>query len=220
MSRNLGAGAADLSTAAYGLYYQWGRKDPFPGVDNPGGGDNTITLIDTSLEVGKVTYSIQHPATFLMVPDGTNDDDWLWGARDNTLWGQGEDKSVYDPCPSGWRVPQFTTLNNEGSPWYGFTAGNGPWSESDGKGRDWSTATYNDGEEKNLFDPQNFAVYPASGYRNSASGALGGSGSGGYAWSSAVTGADGYRLSFSSAGVNPLSNNARAYGFPVRCVSE
>jgi hypothetical protein len=62
------------------------------------------------------------------------------------------------------------------------------------------------------------AWYPAAGLRNSASGAFGYTGSYGIYWSSAVTSANGYNLTFHSTHVNPTSNNHRAYGFPVRCV--
>jgi uncharacterized protein (TIGR02145 family) len=210
MSRNLGALADDLSTAAYGLYYQWGRKDPFPGVDNPGGVDGAITLTDTSSEVGTVTYSIQHPATFIFASASPND--WHHGSRNDALWGQGDDKSVYDPCPSGWRVPQFTTLDEAGSPWKGFTKDNGAW-VSDGGGRDWSNAD-------DLLSPQQYGSYPAAGYRSPTSGAFDNTGSYGFAWSSAVTSAFGYNLYFNSTGVYPSNIYNRAFGFSVRCVSE
>jgi uncharacterized protein (TIGR02145 family) len=214
MSRNLGAGAADLSTAAYGLYYQWGRKDPFPTTGDPGAeqaGGGAFTAIARTTDIGTVSYSIQHPSEFI-----TFSGDWLVTRQDD-LWGQGADKSVYDPCPSGWRVPGFTDGNN---PWYGFTAANSSWSDSGGKGRDWSNATYNDGEEKNLLDPQSFAVYPASGYRLYSAGTLGATGSDGYVWSSAVSGADGYCLTFGASSVDPMLSGYRAGGRAVRCVSE
>jgi hypothetical protein len=35
----------------------------------------------------------------------------------NALWGHGVVKSVYDPCPSGWRVPSFTDMYTNYSPW-------------------------------------------------------------------------------------------------------
>ena len=47
-----------------------------------------------------------------------------------------------------------------------------------------------------------------------------GVGTNGYAWSSSPTSGStnaGY-LDFNSGNVNPLNNNNRAYGFPVRCV--
>ncbi len=62
---------------------------------------------------------------------------------------------------------------------------------------------------------------PASGYRNNTTGALGGIGDEGTAWSSS-TFADGSnnagRLLFKGSLVNPLNNINRSYGFSVRCV--
>jgi hypothetical protein len=60
--------------------------------------------------------------------------------------------------------------------------------------------------------------YPASGYRHRESGSFTNTGSNGYAWSCAVTGANGCFLDFSSTYVGPTGNSLRAYGFPVRCV--
>ena len=62
---------------------------------------------------------------------------------------------------------------------------------------------------------------PASGYRNRDSGALTSTGDWGGSWSSSPNAADSPNagnLNFNSGNVNPLNNNNRAYGFPVRCV--
>jgi hypothetical protein len=60
--------------------------------------------------------------------------------------------------------------------------------------------------------------YPASGLRNSASGALGNTGSHGYAWHSAGTGSSAYFLRFISSVVSPVHIDSRAFGLSVRCV--
>jgi uncharacterized protein (TIGR02145 family) len=208
MSRNLGAMADDLSEAAYGLYYQWGRKDPFPGVDNPGGVTGAITLINTSSGIGKVSYSIQYPATFIYASSSPYD--WHHGSRNNALWGQGTDKSVYDPCPSGWRVPD---VNDGNSPWKGFANDNGTWIKDGGKGRDWSNAD-------NLLNPKQYGAYPAAGNRDYMLGTYKFPGSNGYLWCCTVAGSNSYNLHYNSKSVDPSNNNARAFGYPVRCVQE
>jgi hypothetical protein len=212
MSRNLGAMAADLSTAAYGLYYQWGRKDPFPGVDNPGGVDNAITKEATDSDKGTIAATIAAPNKFLTAT-ASSSYDWLYAARQDDLWGQGADKSVYDPCPSGWRVPGFTSLDDDGSPWKGFTKDNGAWSDDGGKGWDWSNAD-------NLLSPKQYGAYPAAGLRNVTSGTLGSTGGFGSAWGSAVSGTNGCFHAFNSTVVAPSSYDSRALGYPVRCVRE
>uniref|UniRef100_UPI0027356399 hypothetical protein n=1 Tax=uncultured Alistipes sp. TaxID=538949 RepID=UPI0027356399 len=65
------------------------------------------------------------------------------------------------------------------------------------------------------------AFYPAAGYRDSATGALGAVGTYGYAWSSSsrlAGDSSAGNLNFYSGNVSPLSWGSRAHGFPVRCV--
>ena len=121
MNRNLGAFAnSDESTstdeilASYGLYYQWGRKDPFlrplyydceRNVDelayNSSGSRTYVTVEPTR---GTMQYAISHPWIFMSSTSETNGD-WLNGSNNNTLWGSAGSKSMYDPCPKGWQVP-------------------------------------------------------------------------------------------------------------------
>ena len=120
MTRNLGALAADNSSvenilASYGLYYQWGRKDPFIGPSsynaangasasmyNGGGSRVYLRTAASSAETGTVAYAVQHPLTFITGVSGS-ENDWLWSAHSDDLWSASK-KSAYDPCPYGWRV--------------------------------------------------------------------------------------------------------------------
>ena len=62
-------------------------------------------------------------------------------------------------------------------------------------------------------------LFPASGYRNSGSGALTSSGTKGYYWvASPKSATNGYNLNFNSTAVNASNNNPRAMGMPVRPV--
>jgi hypothetical protein len=121
MDRNLGATENTTNAASYGLYYQWGRKDPFaPGV-SPAFGVDTINAYTNNLEL-----SIQHPDTFYAVPY-TTPYDWIGTGQNNNLWSTSDGKkSPYDPCPFGWRVPVVKD-DDSGSPWYriGSSSGNG-----------------------------------------------------------------------------------------------
>ncbi len=114
MDRNLGATSCGGKThgeyvASYGLLYQWGRKDPFM---SSSGYKNDLMAVSTSnwtavhshTETGTIEYSISHPTTFI----GSNvyNNDWLYSGssmRDETRWG--DRKTIYDPCPLGWKVP-------------------------------------------------------------------------------------------------------------------
>ncbi|WP_294599954.1 hypothetical protein [uncultured Rikenella sp.] len=61
---------------------------------------------------------------------------------------------------------------------------------------------------------------PAPGYRNHADGALAGVGQGGYNWASTVSSTNGMYLSFYVTDLYPSNANHRAYGLPLRCLSE
>ncbi len=124
MDRNLGATRTDYdSTDAgmCGLYYQWGRKDPFPGS---GGWNNEKPILSgevssfTLTTVRGITPSVRFPANFITDPDNSHPDwsltgnEYLWNSESGT-------KTVYDPCPSGWRVPKFSGVDAATSyPWY------------------------------------------------------------------------------------------------------
>lgn len=126
MDRNLGM----LSVGPYVnkgkgfVYYQWGRKDPmaprqtiYKGPSNIG--YSTISSGSTGY-TDNVLYSISHPSVYIC---GLS----LWGtnywqktsisANVSFPWGDpkvtdSRQKSVYDPCPPGWRVPARDVLNN------------------------------------------------------------------------------------------------------------
>lgn len=124
MGRNLGAYAnSDESEKtediwkAYGLYYQWGRKDPFlrpryydcarSMSETVYDADKNAVYISSEAsdaEKGTVSYTIAHPDVFLTA-NAEDGGDWLYGAGDNSLWGTDGAKTEYDPCPKGWRVP-------------------------------------------------------------------------------------------------------------------
>jgi hypothetical protein len=214
MDRNLGATFAGLGSGlGTGLFYQWGRKDPFPatGAKNdtqPGGGSFTTAV--TSSLYGKVEYTIQNPGMFL-TGSSSSSYDWHFAKRDNTLWGHNAVKSIYDPCPAGWRVPVNSGSSFDTTPWYGFgDSGNKPTnlaSSSFSTGYNWGTN----------------AVYPAAGHRNYGSGVINLPGSYGFYWSASPYSSSSGNASdfyFYSGGVFLDSGNNRALGSSVRCVKE
>lgn len=117
MDRHLGATSKTLKDRnAYGLFYQWGRKDPFARnltVARPGGSpyENPPSDLQNSSEVttetGTIAYANRNPQTRLLSAS-----DWYSGAGGNdNLWGfidqNGGVKTVYDPCPTGYRVADY-----------------------------------------------------------------------------------------------------------------
>lgn len=117
MDRNLGAtSVVHGDVKAFGLLYQWGRKDPFRGTSSISkfvsvGATSSMSVVDCDSSSGTVEYAIQHPNTMIgRHTDGGNyiyDYSWLWDDYNNNssagLWA--ETKTKYDPCPQGYMVP-------------------------------------------------------------------------------------------------------------------
>ena len=115
MDRNLGAlvdtgASGDVDPLSIGLYYQWGRKDPFPGATafekSPAGAAVAGTAWTYHKELISTDYSIAHPTEYASVPEV---DAGVWNADDpQDLWNTEDNKkTVYDPCPPGYRVPLY-----------------------------------------------------------------------------------------------------------------
>ena len=112
MDRNLGATSATPGdVGALGLLYQWGRKDPFLGsssISSSTTAKSTISWpspVSSNSSRGTVSYVTANPTTFVYGTSST-DYDWHYSSRDNSLWTTSDKaKSIYDPCPAGWRVP-------------------------------------------------------------------------------------------------------------------
>lgn len=128
MDRTLGA----LSKTSYfTTLYQWGRKDPIPNstvyyVDGQAAGIEKTYPVHKPGSAADATIltSIQHPECIIddykgqagdwLASDNTNKYNLLWGDNNTTYvfnkskpaagkgWTNG--KTIYDPCPSGYRV--------------------------------------------------------------------------------------------------------------------
>ena len=141
MDRNLGALTTDCTqAAAKGLYYQWGRKDPFmypstfqqnswnqkvqaPATYMSGFEYTEITATSEWEEMMSPEWAAAHPSNYInpLFPQDWDDfpsvSDWsykdqpnLWGNRTTTSIDKTTSKSIYDPCPPGWRVPDLESF--------------------------------------------------------------------------------------------------------------
>ena len=229
MKRNLGAGVVSGTSeedilASYGVYYQWGRKDPFVGPRYYNMADSADAQVydsqnlrvypeyaATDAERGAAGYASAHAMTFIT---GTKESGYNWlQTADASLWGT--EKNNNDPCPKGWKVPSkevFAALHIKDviSPEleknYGFT----------------------------LSDGTNEAFFPGAGRRSFYTGALTNMNDNevrptpwtGYYWSSTGEGKEAYAMDFSfdingtraGSSFQGAALQYAAGGMQVRCV--
>ena len=252
MKVNLGATSLTSTPGdigCYGLYYQWGRKDPFIGANATVAGKVETTAFgnltapttnaagyewSTSYSGGTgdvdqvMSLSIASPTVFFTIGAGSGGvGDWITGnsqSRRDNLWGNVAEsswmpnpdfgsKSLYDPCPAGWRVPPSDT-------WTMFTTDGynvstvakmnvaGSWSEG------WSFYCSDTGSGATVF-------YPATGLRDPVYGKITGAGYSEYKSSSSKgSSATQPTFSFNTKYVMPLLAAKRGNGGAVRCVKE
>jgi len=133
LDRNIGAlynniygSSTKSSLLTSGYIYQWGRKDPFPGrgqeenpyvaikifdkdgnytdmnqlhTDNRAFGPTTIAGPET------IANSIKNPHKYIINESGK------WTDESEATWA-GDSKTLYDPCPYGYRVAAYSDFSN------------------------------------------------------------------------------------------------------------
>lgn len=209
---------------------QWGRKDGFPGADgstitqtgNPNattspiynadglileeGSTRGLQLISINNEGILITntsfiYAIKHPLVFIY--GNTPLYDWYTTDalyQNASLWNKSNQKSDYDPCPLGWRVPSDGIWNDFPIQSQGYGSGN----------KAINGLVYN-----------HIAWYPAIGYRHFKTGALSYIGAFGFYWMSSTNNTQSGYVYFEMGNVYAHNTNgSRAHGFAVRCVQE
>ena len=238
MDRNLGATDATIGGGypTFGLYYQWGRKDPFIGstkgerMRNPNTGswdiiyetlqepltvtnskyDQAVWTCDiTTTETGSEEYAKAHPMHFMYCENGANQANWL--AKGNF------DKWV-DRDDALWRP--FMKTNSDPCPPGYMVPRNGVWNNvqynyefKEGKG----IVFYNSKGEH--------VWYPFAGYRSSHPSDQGAlidiENTNGWLalWSSELMVSErSYAMKYNDPTVLPNSDGSWAYGYNVRCV--
>lgn len=128
MDRNLGATAAVVvgtSADACGLNYEWGRKDPFPGIADfsATANRNSRTTYPNDIIIPQVSQNGQGISWATALPyvyiwgsgNGSGAEDWCNALpQDGNQWGNAgtseagnknsKPKTIYDPCPYGYRT--------------------------------------------------------------------------------------------------------------------
>lgn len=218
MDRNLGATSATPGdVGALGLLYQWGRKDPFLGsssISRTKLANSTIvwpSAVPSNSNEGTVAYATANPTTF--INENASNGDWYYtgsSSTDITRWTtSSSDKSIYDPCPVGWRVPDGDS--------------NGVWSNALSSSASYSYDSTNKGYDfSEVFGSSSTIWYPASGYINSSDGSLMLIATNGYYCSASPSLYFTCSMYFNKTGsvYLSLSNISRAQGQSVRCLQE
>ena len=195
-----------------GLLYQWGRKDPFLGTAStlkPREAVSTGTWSfpdGVKMYEGSVDFATKNPTTYIL-GNPYSQNDWNYKSRNNDLWKS--QKSIYDPCPAGWRVPDG--------------GDNGIWAKATGSSKT-LTGTYD------IISGMNFRgvfggdeiFYPGAGFRSKNNGLLDNTGSNGHYWSvtPAENGGGACYLHINGDGRVSHLSSSRAAGRSVRCMKE
>ena len=206
MDRNLGA-LNTLTPAVPELMFQWGRKDPFLKDNMYTANGGSFSFLTVTSPVDPFLSSIKEPATFYKV---TSAGAWYGDPGEiEDLW-QDNAKTVFDPCPYGWRIPK-----------------NGSWN---GFKQNVNFFTWNyDKYSEYLIGVGEKAIYRLGGRIQYNDGDLQPLKTHGYLWSSTLSeGSDNayslYYESKSASGnlsngvVDPNRLQSKAYGLSVRCV--
>ncbi len=117
MDRNLGAMAntADASTIGnntnrvVGNFYQWGRKDPFQTRTNANAQVPVYNAEGGTAATGANITTGNNRGLLVVNPFGfQTSNNYISTTTDiaKETWGENGDKTPFDPCPAGWRVPR------------------------------------------------------------------------------------------------------------------
>lgn len=206
MNCNLGeiTSVFDVNDARIGLLYQWGRKDPFPGAKGwfmPTASTLYGKVIGIDFkkvtEVDNLINSIEKPFVFFASVAGKKDWYTLNGPQNNNLWNTTDNhKSIFDPCPEGWRVPNSRIS----------------WDKLNSTNFSVDYISYS-----RIYLPANLS-YPMGGDYNFG-GVLSAPSQNGHYWSSIIDDVNAMEFNF-NAGLVGVLPAARAAGHNIRCVKE
>ena len=219
MDRNLGA-TSPLQDNEYnmGLYYQFGRNTPFPVEKYYNETDRSPVLgkypTRTNMPVtttNNLANAIKNPNIFYTNTDNNSFLDWYTNSnitddpfrdtQNSILWDDMGEKTPFDPCPVGWRIPFNKNRLS-------------PWNEMEKVTATWQTG-YQWGDE--------LGYYPAQGGINNA-GQISSLRSNTHIWSATAIENQMYTLRIFQNMLNSQSlragGSARVYGHPVRCIKE
>ena len=250
MDRSIGAlsDRQEITPRSRGLlYYQFGRKDPFPSYNcpvyvpaAPGVTPGQVSIESQVSGPGtgvSILNSLAEPLTYFTGIVSSGNRDWadeeeapvrLW--KDKMITSTNFDltstslKSIFDPCPHGWQLPTYSvwsdfvySSNSNTNPYITGTIMNGE------RGLEW----WRDGYMGMRYWPgtgmaEEEILYQAGGYFYGDSPTSIGTSNfiySGYVWTSYPSGANnGYFINYTPYYLNNFTITSRLNGFQVRCM--
>lgn len=207
MDRNLGATTKAIGEiGAVGVQFQFGRKDPFT-ASGEFGSASELLLYDLNGKYPTIeivegpkdfTFTLENPLTFVT-------SEWIdWADEDIRDWWKKESniKTVYDPCPVGWKVPAIDDYTGLADEHFDKTI---------------------EGGHKFIYKDQS-NYFPFTGYRE-VKGTLDATGVFGTFWVNSTIEDDpgisaAYSPTFGQGGTAPINGAPRARGLSIRCIKE
>jgi hypothetical protein len=197
MDRNLGAiSATPGNVGTLGLIYQPGRKDPFMGASSISSNNLALSTGEWKIESAQYTGSLE-----LTRLNAEHNPMTYYTTNIYSFGGWKREKTMYDPCPAGWRVPDSDI-----------------WGNALGLSGDWYILS---GNLSHISNGVNFSgklgdyemiYYPITGYRARNSGALTDVARNTYYWTNASS-----LLSFGVSMSCSISSTQTDRFGPVRC---
>lgn len=239
MDRSLGSRDEKFTTVG-ALFYQFGRKDPFPyigygniiydinGVRIPASDPrNAMEMKHTTAAGVTLATGVLNSTTYYCTASAANFGDWTSQGKfgPDYPWNnpvKGKDvKSIFDPCPYGWQVPQQTVWSD-----FIYDPGNPQRATITIAARDHRLGWAFQGVNGARYWPAKEEVgghifYPAFGYRNTASTMSSTEGYQGITWACHASSVGSARdLNLTSLRGTNNGADYRAYGFSVRCIQQ
>jgi len=190
----------------YGKLFQWGRHDGSGYQESPASEYDEPIIQQSSLSENPISASNENASTFYRVNiSGNADGDWLI-TMDDSRWNfAGSEKSPFDPCPAGWRLPVRTELNSLKT------------NVSTAVVVDNMLGLYLTGSHE-YSDTVSRVFFPFAGYRNEEFGYCTARGVSGYYWCSSPYGPGGSNLYLTAPDIANTSPRYRSIGTSVRCI--
>lgn len=233
MDRSFGARHAGYSSTG-AIFYQFGRKDPMPGTYGNTFYDATGTPLSSADPMNPGTNNPPMPQGVTLATGVLNPTAWYCMSQTGNWTNEGtstgypwndpqpglDRKSIFDPCPPGWKLPINGTISD-----FRYVAADPSLCTIAHPERDPRLAWNYNGIIGLRYWPLGQTVagdifYPAHGYRDYGDGSITRIGTNSYHWSSAPEGlnaAVSILCTPLSAGV---SREGRAFGFQARCVQQ